>query len=68
VELIASESFNAVQIVIQNPGLSVDMIDAETRLSLDVAEANMRSQQAGLSLILQPFTVCVELPRAPFAY
>jgi hypothetical protein len=33
-----------------------------------VAEANMRSQQAGLSLSLQPFTVRIELPKAPFAY
>ncbi len=68
VELLVSASLNAVQIVIQNPGLSVDMINAETRLSMAVAEANMRSQQGGLSLILQPFTVCIELPRASFAY
>ena len=68
VELLVSASLSGVQIVIQNPGLSVDMINAETRLSMAVAEANMRSQQGGLSLILQPFTVCIELPRASFAY
>jgi hypothetical protein len=68
VELLASASLNAVQIVIQNLNLSVDMINAETRLSMAVAEANMRSQQGGLSLILQPFTVCIELPRSSFAY
>jgi hypothetical protein len=68
VELLVSASLSRVQIVIQNLGLSVDMINAETRLSMAVAEANMRSQQGGLSLILQPFTVCIELPRAPFAY
>jgi hypothetical protein len=68
VELIASASANAVQIVIQNLNLSVAMINAEARLSMAVAEANMRSQQAGLSLSLQPFTVCIALPRAPFAY
>jgi hypothetical protein len=68
VELITSASANAVQIVIQNLNLSVDMINAETRLSMAVAEANMRSQHAGFSLILQPFTVCIELPRASFAY
>ena len=68
VELIASASANAVQIVIQNLNLSAAMINAEARLSMAVAEANMRSQQAGLSLRLQPFTVCIELPRAPFAY
>lgn len=68
VELIASASADEVQIVIQNLNLSVATINPEARLSMAVAEANMRSQQAGLSLSLQPFTVCIELPRAPFAY
>ena len=68
VELIASASANAVQIVIQNLNLSAAMINSEARLSLAVAEANMRSQQAGLSLILQPFTVSIELSRAPVAH
>jgi hypothetical protein len=68
VELIASASANGVQIVIQNLNLPAATINAEARLSMAVAEANMRSQQAGLSLSLQPFTVCIELPRAPFAY
>jgi signal transduction histidine kinase len=67
VELIASASANAVQIVIQNLNLSAAM-NAEARLSMAVAEANMRSQQAGFSLSLQPFTVSIELPWAPFAY
>jgi hypothetical protein len=67
VELIASAFADGVQIVIQNLNLSADPINAETRLSMAVAEANMRSQQARLSLILQPFTVCIELPRAPVA-
>jgi hypothetical protein len=68
VELIASASANVVQITIQNLNLSAAMINAEARLSMAVAEANMRSQQAGLSLSLQPFSVCIELPKAPFAY
>jgi hypothetical protein len=68
VEVIASLSANAVQIVVQNLRLSVVAIDAETRLSIAVAEANMRSQQAGLSLSLQPFTVRIDLPMAPFAH
>ena len=68
VELIAAASANAVQIVIQNLNLSAAMINPEARLSMAVAEANMRSQQAGLSLSLQPFTVCIDLPRASFAY
>lgn len=68
VELIASSSANAVQIVVRNLRLSVVVIDAEASLSIAVAEANMRSQQAGLCLSLQPFTVRIDLPMAPFAY
>jgi hypothetical protein len=68
VELIASASANAVEIVIQNLNLPAAVINTEERLSMAVAEADMRSQQAGLSLSLQPFTVCIELTRAPFAY
>jgi hypothetical protein len=68
IELIASSSAHAVQIVVRNLHLSVAVIDAEASLSIAVAEANMRSQQAGLSLGLQPFTVRIDLPIAPFAY
>jgi hypothetical protein len=68
VELIASPSANAVQIIVRNLTLSLAVINAEASLSMAVAEANMRSQQAGLSLSLQPFTVRIELPKAPFAY
>jgi hypothetical protein len=68
IELIASSSAHAVQIVLRNLHLSVARIDAEASLSIAVAEANMRSQQAGLSLSLQPFTVRIDLPIAPFAY
>jgi hypothetical protein len=67
VELIASSSANAVQIIVRNLRLSVAVVDAEASLSIAVAEANMRSQQAGLSLSLQPFTVRIDLPMAPFA-
>jgi hypothetical protein len=67
VELIASSSANAVQIIVRNLRLSVAVIDAEASLSIAVAEANMRSQQAGLSLSLRPFTVRIDLPVAPFA-
>jgi hypothetical protein len=67
VELIASRSANAVQIVVRNLRLSAAVIDAEASLSIAVAEANMRSQQAGLSLSLQPFAVRIDLPMAPFA-
>jgi hypothetical protein len=67
VELIASPSASAVQIVVRNLRLSAAVIDAEVSLSIAVAEANMRSQQAGLSLSLQPFTVRIDLPMALFA-
>jgi hypothetical protein len=68
VELITSSSADAVQIVVRNLHLSVAVINPEASLSLAVAEANMRSQQAGLSLDLQPLTVCIDLPVAPLAY
>jgi hypothetical protein len=67
VELIASSSTHAIQIIVRNLRLSVAVIDAEASLSVAVAEANMRSQQAGLSLSLRPFTVRIDLPVAPFA-
>jgi len=67
VELIASSSTHAIQIIVRNLRLSVAVIDAEASLRVAVAEANMRSQQAGLSLSLQPFTVRIDLPMAPFA-
>jgi hypothetical protein len=68
IELIASSSPHAVQIVLRNLHLFVARIDAEASLSIAVAEANMRSQQAGLSLSLQPFTVRIDAPIASFAY
>jgi signal transduction histidine kinase len=64
VELITSASADAVQIVVRNLHLSVAAIDPEAKLSLAVAEADLRSQQAGLALSLQPFTVCIDLPLA----
>jgi hypothetical protein len=67
VELIASSSANGVRIVVRNLHLSVAVINPEASLSMAVAEANMRSQQAGLSLSLRPFTVRIDLPVAPFA-
>jgi hypothetical protein len=66
VELIASSSASAVQIVVRNSNLSVAEINPEARLNMAVAEANMRSQQAALSLSLQPWTVRIDLPMAPF--
>ena len=68
IQLIASSSADVVRIVVRNLHLSVAVIDAEASLSIAVAEANMRSQRGGLSLSLQPFTVRIDLPRAPFNY
>jgi hypothetical protein len=68
VELIATPSANTVQVVVRNLNVSVGAINAEGRLSMAVAEANMRSQHAAFALSLSPFTVCMELPNAPFAY
>jgi hypothetical protein len=68
VEMNASSSANAVQIMVRNANLAVDAINPEATLSMAVAEANMRSQQAGLSLSLQPFTVRLDMPKAPFEH
>jgi hypothetical protein len=68
VELLVTQSAHAVHLVIRNLNASVASINAEASLSLAVAEANMRSQHAEFALSLRPFTVCIELPKAPFAY
>lgn len=68
VELIASSSPNAVQIVVRNSNSSIDPMNAETSLSMAVAEANIRSQQAIFSWSPQPFNVQIELPSAPSQY
>jgi hypothetical protein len=68
VELIASSFANFVQIVVRNSNLSLAVINPEAKLSIAVAEANMRSQRADFSLSLQPFTVRIDLPKAPFDY
>ncbi len=68
VELVATPCAHAVQVVIRNLNVSVAAVNAEASLSMAVAEANMRSQHAEFALSLRPFTVCIELPKAPFAY
>ena len=68
VELVATQSANVVEVVVRNPNVSVAAINAECSLSMAVAEANMRSQHAKFALSLSPFTVSIELPKAPFAY
>ena len=68
VELVATQSASAVEVVVRNPNVSVAAINAECSLSMAVAEANMRSQHAKFALSLSPFTVSIELPKAPSAY
>ena len=68
VELIATCSADGVQIVVRNLYSSVAAMNAETSLSMAVAEANIRSQQADFSWSLQPFNVQIELAKAPAPY
>jgi hypothetical protein len=68
VELIASSSANGVQIVVRNLTSSVAAMNAETSLSMAVAEANIRSQQAGFSWSLQPFNVQIDLQKVLSAF
>jgi len=63
VELTASSSTSAVHVAISSHETCVTAISAESSLSLAVAETNMRSQGAGYSMTLQPFSVRIDLPR-----
>ncbi len=65
VELIAySTSSNAVRILVQNENSSVNALDSEASLSMALAEANMRSQQADFSFKPRPFRVQIDLRKA----
>jgi hypothetical protein len=68
VELIASSSADGVRIVVRNLSSSIDLLNADASLSIAVAEAKMRSQHAGFSWSLRPFTVQIELQKPPFEY
>jgi hypothetical protein len=66
VELIASSlSSRTVQVVVRNVNAHISAMNAEQSLSLALAEANIRSQQASLSWSLQPFNVQIEIQGAP---
>jgi signal transduction histidine kinase len=64
VELILTSTPEAVQITIRNLDSPAGGMNAEGSLSMAVAEANMRSQQARFRLGLQPFHVQIELQKA----
>lgn len=69
VELIASSpSADAVRVVVRNLTSHVDVMNAETRLSMAFAEANIRSQQADFSWSLHPFSVQIDLHGAPLVH
>jgi hypothetical protein len=61
VELIVSSSPpNLIRIVVRNLNLYLDALSAEASLSMAIADANIRSQQAGFSWDLHPFSVEIE--------
>lgn len=68
VELIVSTSIHGVEIVVRNLNLSITAANAEARLSMATAEANIRSQQAGFEWSQQPFKVLIDLPKAPLIH
>jgi hypothetical protein len=57
-----------VEIVVRNLNLSITAANAEARLSMATAEANIRSQQAGFEWSQQPFKVLIDLPKAPLIH
>jgi hypothetical protein len=68
VELIVSSSPpNAIRIVVRNLNLYLDALSQAASLSMAIAEANIRSQQAGFSWNLRPFSVEIELQTAQIA-
>jgi hypothetical protein len=65
IEVIASSSSpHGVKIVVRNANSGIEAINEEARLSMALAEANMRSQQSTLSWSLKPFGVQIELHEA----
>jgi hypothetical protein len=64
VDFILASTPDMVQIIVRNLNSRTTRMNAEGSLSMAVAEANIRSQQAGFSLSLQPFHVQVKLPKA----
>ena len=58
--IVSSSSSNSIQIVVRNPDLYLEKLSEEASLSMALADANIRSQQAGFSWGLQPFSVQFE--------
>lgn len=69
VELIVSSSLpNSIRIVVRNLSLYLDALSEEASLSMALADANIRSQQAAFSWSLQPFSVQIELQKEQIAH
>jgi hypothetical protein len=67
IELIVSLSASAVQVVVRNANPYVGTMNTEASLRMALADANIRSQQGKFSWSPAPFSVQIELPKAPLA-
>jgi signal transduction histidine kinase len=63
--IVTSPTVNAVQIVVRNLNPHFESMNAEARLGMALAEAEMRSPQASFSWCPGPFSVLIGLPSAP---
>jgi hypothetical protein len=64
IELLATSSRQAVEIVIQNSNAFIPRLNVEADLSMALAETNIRSQRGSFSLSMQPFRVRIEFDHA----
>jgi signal transduction histidine kinase len=64
VELILTSSPDTVQIIVRNLNSPAEEMSAAGNLSIAIAEANMRSQEAEFSLSMQPFQAQIEVKKA----
>jgi len=62
IEVTVTSSSHFVQITIANSQRSPSILNAETRLSMGLAEANIQNQQGVFQYDLNPFYVCIGLP------
>lgn len=66
IELIVSHSPNdSIRVIVRNLNSQVEVLEAEASLRMDIADADIRSQMASFTWSLQPFTVQIDLPKAP---
>jgi len=62
VELLVSSGIDSVEFVVQNARPAMKRLDASDRLTVSVAEANMRSQGGTYTVMEDPFRVTLALP------